>query len=282
MRIISLIENTPGGPGCRYEHGLSVYIETARHKILADTGASDGFLHNAGLLGVDLRQVDTLFLSHGHYDHAGGILSFAEVNPNADIYMQRTAAMDYYALEADGPRYIGIDKAILDLPKLHLLDGDFTLDEELSMLAGITGRRCWSKSNLELKRREGENFRQDSFDHEQVLVVRLGERYVLFSGCAHNGILNVLDRFRGAYGREPDLVISGFHFMKKGAYTPEEVRSIEDTARELAQMDTQFYSGHCTSQPAFDIMKSIMGEKLEALHSGLEIPPIGPLCGPNG
>lgn len=271
MRIISLIENTPGHAGCCYEHGLSVYIETAHHKILADTGASDGFLHNAGLLGVDLGAVDTLFLSHGHYDHAGGILAFAAVNPNAAVYMQRTAGLDYYALEAAGPRYIGIDKAILGLPKLHLLDGDFTLDEEVSMLAGIDGRRCWSKSNLELKRREGETFCQDSFDHEQVLVVRQAGKYVLFSGCAHNGILNVLDRFRAAYGRDPDMVISGFHFMKKGEYTPEEVRDIEDTARELAQMDTVFYSGHCTSQSAFDIMKEIMGDQLHALHSGLEI-----------
>ena len=271
MRIVSLMENTPGCAGCSYEHGLSVYLETEHHKILADTGASGGFLHNAERMDVDLSRVDILFLSHGHYDHAGGILDFVKANPGADIYMQRTAGGDYYAMDPDGPRYIGIDKAILDLPNLHLLAGDYTLDEEVTMLAGIDGRRCWSKSNLSLKRLEGETFRQDSFDHEQALVVRQGQRRILFSGCAHNGILNVLDRFRAECGGEPDMVISGFHFMKDGAYTPEEIRDIQDTARELARMNTVFYSGHCTSQNAFDLMKDIMGEKLQALHSGLEI-----------
>ena len=77
MRIVCLIENSPGDPGCRFEHGLSVYLETERHRILADTGASDAFLHNAALTGVDLGTVDLLFLSHGHYDHAGGIPAFA-------------------------------------------------------------------------------------------------------------------------------------------------------------------------------------------------------------
>ena len=74
------------------------------------------------------------------------------------------------------------------------------------------------------------------------------------------------------YGRDPDLVISGFHFMKGSAYTPEEIRDIEDTARELGEMDTAFYTGHCTSLPAYEIMEKIMGPKLHPLHSGMEIP----------
>ena len=208
MRIVCLIENSPGEPGCRLEHGLSVYLETERHRILADTGASDAFLHNAALAGVDLGAVDLLFLSHGHYDHAGGIPAFAAAYPGAEIYMQRTAGLDYYGLDPEGERYIGIDKSILELPRLHLLEGSMEVDEEVSILSGITGRRCWSKSNLRLMRRENGRMVQDSFDHEQALVVRQNGKYLLFSGCAHNGILNVLDRFRAVYGRDPDLVIS--------------------------------------------------------------------------
>ena len=272
MRIVCLIENSPGKPGCRFEHGLSVYLETERHRILADTGASDAFAHNAALTGVDPGAVDLLFLSHGHYDHAGGILAFSAACPGAEIYMQKAAGLDYYGLDQEGPRYIGIDKAILDLPRLHLLEGSVEVDEEVSILSGITGRRCWSKSNLRLMRREGDRMVQDSFDHEQALVVRQNGKYLLFSGFAHNRILNFLDRFRAVYGRDPDLVISGFHFMKGSAYTTEEIRDIEDTARELGEMDTEFYTGHCTGIPAFEIMEKIMGPKLHPLHSGMEIP----------
>ena len=73
MRIINLMENTKGAEGCVWEHGLSFYIETKKHKLLADTGASEAFLKNAVVLGIDLRRVDTVILSHGHYDHGGGL-----------------------------------------------------------------------------------------------------------------------------------------------------------------------------------------------------------------
>ena len=82
MHIVTLMENTPGMPGCAYEHGLSFYAETAHHKILLDTGASDAFMKNAELLGIDLSQVDTVILSHGHYDHSGGIIPFTRLNPD--------------------------------------------------------------------------------------------------------------------------------------------------------------------------------------------------------
>src|SRR5699024_564782 len=111
MRIITLIENTPGAPGCVHEHGLSLYVETARHTLLMDTGATGALADNAAALGLDLSRVDTVVLSHGHYDHAGGLWRLVELAPHAQIYMQRGAGRDFY----HGDRYIGIDKAILDL-----------------------------------------------------------------------------------------------------------------------------------------------------------------------
>ena len=82
---------------------------------------------------------------------------------------------------------------------------------------------------------------------------------------------NFLDRFRDVFGSDPNVVISGFHFMKSGDYTSDEIDDITETAQELKRMNTVFYTGHCTSQRAFDLMKPIMGEKLQALHSGLTI-----------
>ena len=270
-RVVTLMENTPGGAGCAFEHGLSFYIETERHRILSDTGASAAFADNAAKLGVELDTVDAVFLSHGHYDHTGGVLAFAARNPAAPIYVQRGAERPYYALDRDGAHYIGMNPEIFALPQLRFLDGDAVIDDELAVISRITGRRHWPSSNRRLVRKDDAGFVQDSFDHEQALTVRQSGKWYLFSGCAHNGILNVLDRFREVYGRDPDAVFSGFHFMKRGAYTPEEVADIRDTARELSQMDTIFYSGHCTSQPALELMRDIMGEQLRELHSGLEL-----------
>ena len=96
MKIVNLIEDTKGVNGCHHEHGLSFYIETENHKLLLDTGATDAFLDNAIVLGIDLKKVDTVIISHGHYDHTGGLLAFTAINPSAKIYIQKAACGEFY------------------------------------------------------------------------------------------------------------------------------------------------------------------------------------------
>lgn len=273
MRIINLIENTPGVDGCTIGHGLSFYIEAAGHKLLMDTGPSEYILENAGELGIVLSEVDTVVLSHGHYDHAGGILPFVDVNPTAKIYVHREAAGDYYAFDGreKGYRYIGIDQGITGLPQVIYVDGEMQIDENISVFSGITGRRNLPETNKRLMKKMGDRYIQDSFSHEQCLVVREDGKHFLFSGCAHNGILNILDRYKELYGTEPDVVVSGFHMMKKIGHTGEELRNIRDTAQELKRCHTVFYTCHCTGIPAYETMKEIMGEQLHYVHCGEEI-----------
>ena len=271
MKIVNLVEDTNGNNGCGFEHGLSFYIETKKHKLLVDTGATDLFIENAKKLGIDLSKVDIVILSHGHYDHSGGIMSFAKINPNAKIYMQKTAAYDYYNLRDNYQKYIGIDKAILELPQTVVIDGNFRIDDELFLFTNITGRKYWAKGNLILKRRVGEEFVQDTFDHEQCLVITQDNENVLLSGCAHNGILNILEAYNQYFEKQPKMVISGFHMMKKEAFDKDDIEIIQNTAKELLNMDTIFYTGHCTGEPAFDIMKEIMQDRLIFVHSGMVV-----------
>ena len=135
MRILNLVENELGNSGCEAAHGLSFYVETENHKLLFDSSPSVVVISNAQKLGVDLSAVDTVLLSHGHYDHSGGILPFVELNPRAKIYMQQNAGGEYYAFDGEdkGFRYIGIDKKILSLPQVQLLKGDTKIDDELQI-----------------------------------------------------------------------------------------------------------------------------------------------------
>lgn len=89
MKITTLLENKTTCDALRCEHGLSLYIETAKHKILFDSGASDAFWENAKALGIDLAQVDIAFLSHAHNDHCGGLEAFLKLNDRAKVYMQK-------------------------------------------------------------------------------------------------------------------------------------------------------------------------------------------------
>ena len=268
MKIINLVEDTKGAEGCAYEHGLSFYIETENHKVLLDTGATDAFLQNAEKLGIDLKQVDTVVISHGHYDHTGGLLSFVRLNPEARIYIQKTAQGAFYNYRNQEEKYIGMDKRISDLQQVIFLEGDLQPDEELYLFTGVTGRKLWPKGNEILKRKSGNEFIQDDFCHEQYLVVTEGDKKVLLSGCAHNGILNILDKYEELLGGYPTHVISGFHMMKKNDYTEEDTNMIEETAHILSQMDTYFYSGHCTGEYPLRILNGIMKDKLTEIHSG--------------
>ena len=267
MRIITLMENTPGAPGCVHEHGLSLYIRTPRHRLVLDTGATGAFADNAAALGIDLTTVDTVVLSHGHYDHAGGLLRMAELAPGAPIWIRQGAGQDFY----HGEKYIGMDKGILALPQVRFVQADLRLDEELFLFGGITGRRYWPQSNLALRVMQNGLPVQDNFAHEQCLVVEAEGKRVLLSGCAHNGILNILDRYTEIFGGDPDVVVSGFHMKKGTDYTPEEWQVIEDTAHALLEHKCLFYTGHCTGRPAQERMQQIMGDQLRPLHSGVEL-----------
>ena len=268
MRIINLIENTQGGRECLAEHGLSFYIETKNLKLLVDAGSTNAFLENAGRLGVDLRLVDTMILSHGHYDHAGGILGFVQVNPTAKILMQSHAGGAYYHQNEKMEKYIGIDPQIMELAQVELIEGDKRIDDGIFLFSGVTGRRLWPAGNRELKVKKGNEFVQDEFVHEQYLVLEENGTKVLISGCAHNGILNILEKYREIYGDDPDAVISGFHMQKKSGYTEDDLETIRQIGTELKKMRTLFYTGHCTGEIPYQILKECMGEQLIYVHSG--------------
>jgi len=272
MKIINLIENTEGSSGCAYAHGLSFYVETGKHKLLLDLGPSSQTIQNADSLGIDLSAVDTVVLSHGHYDHSGGIMPFTKVNGKALIYMQESAVKDYYSDDGINAepryRYIGIDKDVVSLPQVRFLRGDTVIDDELEIFVIHNRSHALPSTNSNLLVREGEDYQRDDFTHEHCLVIRQEGMSILMSGCAHNGILSILDAYKEKYGTAPDMVVSGFHLMKKTDYSDSEIREIKSIAEELNNYPTMFVTCHCTGLTAFDVMKSIMGDKLKYVHSG--------------
>ena len=273
MKIINLIENTEGKPGCINEHGLSFYIETDKHKVLLDLGQTDSAIQNANIMGVDLKAVDTVVLSHGHYDHSGGIMPFSEINDKATIYMQQSAGGEYYAddgkrLIDNRYRYIGINKDILELPQVKFINGDFVLDDELEVFTIKNRTHMLPFTNKRLLIKTENGFVPDEFKHEHFLVVKENGLTVLMSGCAHNGILSILDAYKEKYGTLPDVVISGFHLMLKREYRENELQEVRSIAEELSNYQSQFYTCHCTGVPAYEEMKKIMGDKLKYVHSG--------------
>ena len=275
MKIINLIEDTKGPVNCACEHGLSFYVKTEKHVLLMDLGPSETVLINAEDLGIDLKTVDTVILSHGHYDHSGGIIPFSRLNTKASIYMQASADGDFYADDGeDAPlryRYIGIDKDIPLLPGVRIIDGDYKIDEELELFTVRSRSHALPSTNSRLLVKRDGTYVKDDFRHEHFLVIKQDGLSILMSGCAHNGILSILDAYKDRFGKAPDVAVTGFHLMKKTAYSPDEIKEIENIASELLSYPTRFVTCHCTGTAAYKIMKAIMGDRLEYVHSGSEI-----------
>ena len=120
MRVCVLMENTRSSPVYCAEHGLSLYLETGGHKVLFDAGQSGAFAENAQKMGVDLAAVDAAVLSHGHYDHGGGLRAFLAVNDHAPVYCSRYAFDEHR--NAAG-KDIGLDPALAASPRLRYTGG---------------------------------------------------------------------------------------------------------------------------------------------------------------
>ena len=249
MKVVTLMENTACREDMCFEHGLSLYIETKTHKILFDAGQTGAFAENAQKLGVDLREVDFAVLSHGHYDHGGGLKAFLKCNETAPVYVSQYAFEPHYG--ANG--YIGLDLGLQNSDRIRYVAEDIPLDMGMALCRIDVAPMDTAGLTLEEK---GER-KPDDFRHEQYLLIEEKGKRILISGCSHKGILNIVEAF------QPDVLIGGFHFMK---ITEEE--KLKTAAEKLLTYNTVYYTGHCTGQKQYDFLKNIMGDKLYYISAG--------------
>ena len=261
MRVVTLVENTACSSEFCCEHGLSFYIETGAHRILFDAGQTDAFARNAEKLGIDLGKVDFAVLSHGHYDHGGGLNTFLQINKTAPVCLRR---------DAFAPHHNGQGKDIGLDPELQNSDRLIFTDDAMALAPGITLYSCNDRQRITptdsagLLVTEGGSQQPDRFAHEQYLLVEEAGKRICFSGCSHKGILNIMNWF------SPDVLFGGFHFMKIDP-AGEGAARLEDAAAILLRYPTSYYSGHCTGETQFAFLKERMGHRLHALSTGMEI-----------
>jgi len=252
------------------EHGLSIFLETGGKRLLLDTGASGLFARNARELGVDLSLVDYVFLSHGHADHAGGLATFLSLNSKARIIVSPQALSGHFLsarhflhditpswpLNAMNGRLIAIDS-------LH------ENCKEMKIITHIPHNHPLPQANRQLFVERNGIRQQDDFGHELALYIN----GVLFSGCAHSGIENILE----ACPWPVTTVLGGFHLLDSHLADNYETESeLKTLAYNLKTRypETLFLTSHCTGPKAFQTMKAIMGEKLQTFCCGMTIKPI--------
>jgi len=252
VKVTILVDNTvTAAAGVRGEHGLAFWIEIGANRVLFDTGQGLVLADNAHVLGVDLGAVDTVVLSHGHYDHTGGLAEVLRAATGAvTVHAHPEALAPKYKRDATGVRCIGIPPGI----RQTLMAGHTRLvlsRASVEVAPGIrtTGeipRQHPEEAIAEPFCRDAEGRLPDPLLDDQAIFMETARGTVVLLGCAHSGVINTLDHVRQLTAGKPvRAVIGGMHL---GAATP---KRIEWTLRELRRFGTELLVPlHCTGQKA--------------------------------
>lgn len=277
MKITALMENTCDGKDLLIEHGLSLYIESKDKKILLDTGSSGNFVKNAERLGINISDIDIAVISHGHYDHGGGLLAFLNANSKGKVYLKSNASRDYYAGKLGLYKYIGIDKNVFDkyLDRLVFVDTLQEIHDNIFIITDIVKEYPMPEGNKNLYKKEENKYIKDDFSHELILVIREENEIVAFTGCSHSGIMNMIKTIKNTFSNEHiRAIIGGFHLMIMpsidfSCMKQEDIDVISNFI--IAQDISKVYTGHCTGEKGYRRLKKILGDRVEYISTGTEI-----------
>ena len=262
MKWTVLSDNRTQNPSLETEHGLSILLETEKHRILLDSGASDVFIRNAEKMGIDLSMVDYVFISHGHSDHAGGLKHFMEINNKAKIIVSPHAVSEKFFSKRHYFHSITTEWPEIPQKRLLTIEHSVCIDDNIFILAHIPQIHPMPGGNQHLfVQTSKDDYINDDFRHELALYTD----GLLFTGCAHSGLENIL----AACPFPVNTVVGGFHLLDN--------HESEDNLSELAYRltgsypQTQFYTSHCTGDSVFATLQRVMGDKIHAFSCGTSI-----------
>jgi 7,8-dihydropterin-6-yl-methyl-4-(beta-D-ribofuranosyl)aminobenzene 5'-phosphate synthase len=260
------------------EHGLAVYFEFANKKFLIDTGQSGSFITNAEKLYVNLSKIDILFISHGHFDHIGGLQAFLNINSKAVVVISgKVLEQDYISYRIGSKRQIGINISFIqeNRERFVFVEQDIEILPGLFVICKVYKDYPLPKANKTLFKTENYLEIQDDFNHEIVICALEGNYLTVFTGCAHQGLLNILSGISKKFeNKEIKTVIGGFHLVDSDNNnqfeTDEDISFVANTLLHNYP-DTVFYTGHCTGIKAFERLRSKLNSQIKLFYSGYEL-----------
>ena len=262
MLIKVVIENT-SAQGLPTEHGLCLWVEACRRRFFFDLGQSALFAENAANMGIKAQDAEFVVVSHGHYDHGGGIPAFLSLNDGAPIYLHKKAFTKHYSLKDGGAKYIGLAQDLQGNGRIRPTDGVQSISDGITLFAGCSGNEYFSPANIRILKSEGGKLVCDDFCHEQSLIIQEDECSVLLAGCAHSGILNIIAKAEEIIGKPITHVVAGMHLSGVADHS-----FIEGLANALKAKNRIYYTCHCTGVEAYNEMKSILGAQISHIATG--------------
>jgi len=283
LEITALVENRSSvrSERLRTELGLAVHVglSGAGGDLLFDAGASDAFVHNAFRLGIDLSRVRAVVVSHGHYDHVGGLPAFFSLNACAPVYLhQRAASRCVLRILPFLRRGIGVAPSLLKASpdRFRLIDRTLEIADGVSVVAGLSRYHPLPPDSRFFFIEDRGLLVPDDFRHEILLVVQRPGGLVVLAGGCHRGVRNAVATIRDQFpGREIQALFCGFQAVRLPltGMMPGGRIDLGQLARDLLAMDDvrTFYTCHSTSPGVVREMQKVMGERLVYFGAGCRV-----------
>ncbi len=271
LTVIAEDHQNPEMPDLQSDHGFSLLADINDQQILYDFGSADSLENNSRILGIDLEKVDRAFLSHGHYDHSGGMEAFLKANSRATITHGRGAFQPRWSVGSGAPKDVGISMIPTDkvVDRLTAVD-TMVVEDSYVILPAAPGHHERPAGNERLLAGPEGSRLPDDFTDELILALKTEDGLVVVSGCSHRGILNIVDQVKTYCPKCPiRALIGGFHLVDK--YESEEniVRIAEKLKEALPQ--SRIFTGHCTGDKAMGILSERLGGQIQQLHVGMKL-----------
>jgi len=209
MQLTTLIENYVEQKSLLAEHGLSILIDTGAKKILFDTGQTDNFLLNAKALGIDVVDIDYVVLSHGHYDHTGGLIAFLKANKKAFIFCKKALFI---------PKYNNVDKFIgiiwhdeLMCGRFRFIDQVTELEPNIFIMPDTHIYNAVDTHFKDLKIKINDCLVEDKMEDELFIAIRHENSISLLTACSHRGISNICTTANDYFKLAIYSITGGFH-----------------------------------------------------------------------
>ncbi len=268
-QLTVLLENSVRKRSLKAEHGLSFWLELDGLCLLFDTGQTDLYCHNARQLGIDLSQADHLVLSHGHYDHGGGLASFPfqAADPGLKLHLHPDALLPRFAVRDGHQRFVGLDHALVTrlaaAGRLALSNQGEQLSDRLALHTYADHPTAGVSAGF-LRQNQAGHLEEDAFLDECFLVIRGQQGLVVVCGCCHPGFEQLVHRVRSLYPHEAiDGIIGGFHLHEADGQQLDRLVTLLKTFnwRFLAPM-------HCTGTRAWCHLHQVFQDRCLLLQTG--------------
>ncbi len=263
VEINILVEDTVCKDGFKAEHGLSLLIKYRDKEFLFDTGAGNVLCHNAEKMEVDLNKLSGVLLSHGHYDHTGGLKSILKVNPNIPVYAHSQVFVKKYSQRSDKLVENGMELRNDEIVNFVSVNSLQEIEPGMWMTGEIPRLNTYEKVPSRFVNVENGQAVSDRMKDDQALFIETEKGLVIVLGCSHSGVVNIIEHIKNVSDQRIHAIIGGMHLCDA------DQKQIDWTITYFKSLDFDLLIPlHCTGKIAVEKMIKSLGEWVKIGHTG--------------